>query len=93
MKTILYKFFIGMLILLCFITLIILYKFYTNKTKEKLNELNPTPFKTGYLNNSPQKVADVCNSTMYPVHIDYSIINSGNPTQSNCFNNIFNSPP
>lgn len=36
--------------------------------------ITPTPFKTGYLSDSPQPLADLCNSTMYPVqppYVDY----------------------
>lgn len=44
--------------------------------------INPQPFKTGYLTNPPQQVADLCNTTMYPIqqpYVDYSsdVTNNG----------------
>jgi hypothetical protein len=57
--------------------------------------IDPQPFKTGYLTNTPQPLADVCNSTMYPVQPLY--VNYGNPTHDyrggECAVNIFNSIP
>ena len=41
-----------------------------NKHKSKQNNysyINPQPFKTGHLKNSPQFPADNCNKNMYPV--------------------------
>lgn len=70
---------------------------YGESIKTLSKELNPEPFTTGYVKNPPQKVADVCNSVMYPVHIDYSAINSTNINDlnknKNNIINIFNSPP
>jgi hypothetical protein len=40
--------------------------------------INPQPFKTGYLTNPPQKVADLCNTTLYPIQQPYVDYNSSN---------------
>lgn len=58
--------------------------------------ITPTPFKVGYLKNSPQPLADVCNSTMYPVqppYVEYGPWNGGDCCNGNCDVNIFNSQP
>ena len=58
----------------------------------------PTSFKTGYIDNLPpqQKIADNCNSVMYPINHQY--VNYGTPRSSDCCGgecdvNIFNYPP
>lgn len=78
---------------------------YINReiVQSKQSYINPQPFKTGYLENSPQPIADVCNTSMYPIqntYVDYgsdfndvlmSIKNGGNSCQ--CDVNVFNSHP
>ena len=68
---------------------------YGDSIQELTTEINPQPFKTGYVKNAPQQVADVCNSVMYPVYIDPSPIYSTdlNDIPNNNIINIFNSPP
>jgi hypothetical protein len=58
--------------------------------------IDPTPFQTGYLQNSPQPLADLCNSTMYPVqplYVEYGEWNGGDCCNGKCDVNIFNSAP
>lgn len=69
----------------------------------KRGSINPQPFKTGYLKNSPQPIADNCNSTMYPIQPPYVQYGPDfdNVTMdmkncekcARCDVNIFNSPP
>ena len=64
--------------------------------------INPTPFKTGYLDNPPQHLADLCrsgkggNNVMYPIqpiYVDYGEREGGDCCGGECDVNIFNSPP
>lgn len=61
--------------------------------------INPQPFKTGYLKDSPQPLADVCNKNMYPInppYVDYGdprYVSAINDTEKECDVIIFNSPP
>ena len=60
--------------------------------------IDPQLFKTGYLTNTPQRLADVCNNTMYPVqplYVNYTDTTSShnNDHYGECAVNIFNSPP
>tara|TARA_B110000908_G_scaffold170402_1_gene229868 strand:+ start:815 stop:1126 length:312 start_codon:yes stop_codon:yes gene_type:complete len=60
--------------------------------------IDPQPFKTGYLKDSPQPLADVCNSNMYPVNPPYvnygpRMISTVNGVKKECDVNIFNSTP
>ena len=55
--------------------------------------IKPHPFKTGYLSDPPQKVADLCNTSMCPVKqisVDYG---PGKDCVGSCDNLVFNSPP
>ena len=59
---------------------------------EKEGFINPSPFKTGYLEDSPQKIADACNSTMYPLSqpsLNYGVSKTTEP----CAINLYNSSP
>ena len=50
------------------------------------------PFKTGYINNSPQSNANVCGGSIYPIQQPY--VNYGETTScSQCDNITFNSAP
>jgi len=78
---------------------------YSSKGRKKESlygsYINPTPFKTGYIQNSPQKLADACrdptlggNNVMYPVNPPY--VNYGTRAPGDCGEcdvNIFNSIP
>ena len=63
--------------------------------------IDPKPFHTGYINNLPerQKIADLCNSTMYPIqpiYVDYGTgfsTSVSTPNTRPCDVNIFNSVP
>ena len=54
-----------------------------------------SPFKTGYIKNTPQKIADYCNKTMYPVQLEYVNYTKENDTNKNCDCDVskFNSSP
>ena len=57
-----------------------------------ISPINPTPFKTGYIKNSPQSNANLCGGARYPVkqpYVDYG------PSTSccGCDNLKFNSSP
>ena len=83
------------------ITSIILFYMKTNKKEPKIEEktsmLNPHEFETGYIQDSPQQVADVCNSKMYPIdsiYVDYGFDDTNGDCKANtCDINIFNSTP
>jgi len=56
--------------------------------------ISPEPFGTGYITNHlppKQRLADNCNSTIYPIQPPY--VNYGTSNVKNCDVNIFNSPP
>ena len=64
------------------------------QTKNTPNKqyINPQPFETGYIQNTPQPLADMCNANMYPIqppYVDYG----PNNCSYNCDVNTFNSPP
>ena len=65
--------------------------------KEEYPYINPKPFKVGYLKDSPQKLADVCNTVRYPVqpvYVDYGTWDRGGDCCSGkCDNLKFNAPP
>ena len=63
-----------------------------SSSTKKLPSINPQPFKTGYIENTPQPLADVCNSKIYPVepvYVNYNL----NESDLKCDVNVFNSPP
>jgi hypothetical protein len=53
--------------------------------------INSTSFKPGYIKNTPQPLADLCNDTMYPIQPPY--VNYGSYGKKKCDINVFNSPP
>lgn len=51
--------------------------------------IKPTPFEIGNIKTLPYKVADNCNTVLYPINPLY--VNYG-PYEGNCDTNIFNQP-
>lgn len=58
--------------------------------------IDPQPFKTGYLTDPPQKLANLCSDVMYPVnppYVQYGQWNGGDCCSGKCDVDEFNSAP
>ena len=70
------------------------------QTQQTSSYIEPSQFKTGYIKNKQQTLADLCrdpskggNNVMYPInplYVDYTL---GNDETKECDVNVFNSPP
>ena len=54
--------------------------------------ISPKSFGTGYVQNSPQKLASLCGGVMYPINAPYVDYGPG-PDYKCCDNLKFNAPP